>query len=149
MRRAGWPVFVISNQPSFAKGKTSLEALEAVHRAMLDRLGEEGAGLDGAFYCYHHPQGIVPGYSGTCPCRKPGPHLVLQAAREHSLDLSRSWFVGDQDSDLLCGRNAGCRTVLIRCEASRSKCGAVEADHRCTNLADLLDIAGPFRESTW
>ena len=142
LREAGWPVFLVSNQPSFAKGKTTLAALGEVHAALLAALAEAGAGLDGAGYCFHHPQGIVAGYSGPCLCRKPGPLLLQAAARSHRLDLAASWMVGDQDMDVLCGRNAGCRTILIPCEASRNKRGRQTPDRFCTELAGILPILG-------
>lgn len=142
LRASGWPVFLVSNQPSFAKGKTTLEALKGVHAALEGLLAEGGAALDGALYCYHHPEGRVPGYSGPCPCRKPSPFMLQEAAREHGLDLARSWMVGDQDTDVLCGRNAGCRTVLIPCPASASKRGTQVPERVCTNLADLLSLVG-------
>jgi D-glycero-D-manno-heptose 1,7-bisphosphate phosphatase len=92
---AGWPLFLVSNQPSFAKGKTTLEALKAVHVRLQEELARAGGFLEEAYYCYHHPQGKVPGYAGPCPCRKPSPHFLLEAARAHRLDLGRSWMVGD------------------------------------------------------
>lgn len=140
--RAEWPLFLVSNQPSFAKGKTSKEALEAVHAALTFLLKEAEVGLDAAFYCYHHPEGIVPEYSGPCPCRKPSPFMIQEAARTHDLDLARSWMVGDQDLDVLCGHNAGCRTILVPCEASRSKRGVQTPDHLCTDLAAVLALVG-------
>ena len=142
LRACGWPVFLVSNQPSFAKGKTSLEDLKAVHDALVAHLAEEGAVLDGAYYCFHHPQGRVAGYSGPCPCRKPSPFLLEAAAREHGLDLARSWMIGDQDTDVLCGRNAGCRTILIPCQGSLPKRGTQVPDCLCTNLADTLAVIG-------
>ena len=142
LREAGWPVFLVSNQPSFAKGKTTLAALQAVHAALVAGLGEAGAALDGACYCFHHPHGVVPGYSGPCACRKPGPFLLQLAARGHGLDLAASWMVGDQDMDVLCGRNAGSRTILIPCEASRAKRGRQTPDRLCTELAEILPILG-------
>ena len=142
LREAGWAVFLVSNQPSFAKGKTTLAALREVHAALLAGLDQAGAGLDGASYCFHHPQGIVAGYSGPCLCRKPSPFLLQEAARGRGLLLAASWMVGDQDMDVLCGRNAGCRTILIPCEASRAKRGNHAPDHLCTELAEILPILG-------
>ena len=148
LRGAGWPLFLVSNQPSFAKGKTTLEALKAVHGAFQAGLAAGGAVLDGAFYCYHHPDGKVPGFSGPCACRKPSPLALLEAAGLHGLDLARSWMVWDQDMDVLCGRNAGCRTILVPCQASRSKRGSQTPDHLCTDLADIMNIIGHNRGQT-
>jgi histidinol phosphatase-like enzyme len=72
-----------------------------------------GADLCGVYWCPHHPQGCVAGYANLCDCRKPAPGMLLRAAREHRLDLSRSWFVGDILDDVEAGNRAGCRTVLL------------------------------------
>jgi D-glycero-D-manno-heptose 1,7-bisphosphate phosphatase len=143
LARRGWAIVLISNQPSFAKGKTTLDALKAVHGRFLESLGAGAAGLTDAYYCYHHPQGIVEGYSSACPCRKPSPFLLRQAGRDHSLDLDRSWMVGDQDTDVLSGRNAGCRTILVPCEASASKRGAQPPDFVCQTLGEVTEVIGP------
>jgi len=137
---AGWPLFLVSNQPSFAKGKTSLEALRAVHDALQQQLLRDGVTLAGVYYCYHHPQGRVPGYSGPCACRKPSPFFLNQAASSFGLDLKASWMVGDQDLDLICARNAGCRSLLIPCEASAGKRGTVEPDACITDLSLLPGV---------
>lgn len=145
LKGKGWPIFIVSNQPSFAKGKTTLEALKGVHQRMMEDLARDGVTVDGSLYCYHHPAGTVPEYSGPCPCRKPSPFLLVEAARNHGLDLGASWMVGDQDMDLLCGRSAGCRTILIPCEASRSKRGGQVPDVVCAEFADILAVVGqPF-----
>jgi D-glycero-D-manno-heptose 1,7-bisphosphate phosphatase len=133
----GWPLFLVSNQPSFAKGKTSLEALLAVHDSLLAYLAGYGVHLTKAYYCFHHPKGVVPGFDGPCSCRKPSPHFLLQAASRFGLDLSASWMVGDQDLDLLCARNAGCRSILIPCAVTASKRGGVAPDQEVADLASL------------
>ena len=80
-------------------------------------LGKEGAYLDGIYYCPHHPDkgfaGEVKALKIECECRKPKPGLLLQAAKDFNIDLSRSWMVGDSESDILAGKNAGCKTALI------------------------------------
>ena len=135
LRSAGLLLIVVSNQPAAAKGKATLEDLEAVHdrvRALLARAGVE---LDGWRYCHHHPDGIVPELTGDCPCRKPRPGMLLDAARERSIDLPKSWMVGDSDADIDAGRAAGCRTVLVGHRASgHRRSGSVRPDHHAHNL---------------
>src|SRR5205085_6378312 len=65
------------------------------------------------YHCPHHPDGTVERYARACACRKPQPGLLLRAARDHDLDLARSWLVGDILDDVEAGRRAGCRTVLL------------------------------------
>ena len=101
----------------------------------MNALGPAGRAFAECYYCYHHPDGIVPAYSGPCPCRKPSPHFLLKAAADHGLDLARSWMVGDQDRDLEAGRRAGCRTVLVETPESARKRGAETPDLRAADVA--------------
>lgn len=133
----GWRVFVITNQPSYAKGKCSLESLQLVHRRVLDQLESEGVMISGSYVCYHHPQSVIEGFR-ECECRKPSPFFLQKAAREQQLDLSRSWIVGDQDMDIEAGRRAGCRTALVEYEYSRAKRGKIQPDIVCTDLDEVV-----------
>lgn len=109
----GFLAVVVSNQPGVAKGKCGPDMLEAINRRMLASLAEEGARLDGIYYCLHHPEAVVPALRVRCNCRKPEPGLLLQAAKELDIDLARSYMIGDQQADVEAGLAAGCKTVLL------------------------------------
>jgi histidinol-phosphate phosphatase family protein len=113
LHAAGFLLIVISNQSGVARGLFPEGALRAVHERLGQLLHDLGVRLDGFFYCPHHPGAPVPEYALACSCRKPEPGLILSAAREHGVDLGRSWLVGDILDDVEAGRRAGCRTVLI------------------------------------
>jgi D-glycero-D-manno-heptose 1,7-bisphosphate phosphatase len=106
LTRAGWALFVISNQAGVGKGLLTDEALAAITRKMLDGLAAAGACVQGVYYCPHLPD-------GGCDCRKPAPGLLRRAAREHGLDLARTFFVGDDRRDVAAGAAAGVRTLLV------------------------------------
>jgi histidinol-phosphate phosphatase family protein len=110
---AGYRLIVITNQSGVARGLFSEWALMAVHERLVRLLEAVGVPLGGFYYCPHHPDGQVPRYSIACACRKPQPGLIAAAARDHRIDLARSWFAGDILDDVEAGRRAGCRTVLI------------------------------------
>jgi len=133
---AGWPLFLVSNQPSAAKGKTTLASLKAVHEAFLGTLLPSV--FVEAFYCYHHPEAVVFELKGPCPCRKPNPYFLHLAAEIHGLDLSKSWMVGDQDIDIACGGAAGCRTILVPNPDSAAKRGQEVPDRICDDLQQVL-----------
>lgn len=137
-------VFLVSNQPSHTKGKTSLEALVAVHTRLETSLAAAGLAFDGVYYCYHHPVGIVPAYTCVCDCRKPGTGSLLRAKEAFGLDLSQCWMIGDQDSDVFCGQRAGCRTIQIEYEASQSKRGNSRPDHLCESLSAAVQTLIEF-----
>ncbi len=111
--RLGLPLVVISNQPGVALGRFGYQRLQAVASRLQEMFVAHGAHLEGCYWCPHHPQGTVAGYSSACDCRKPAPALPRLAARELGLDLGRSWFVGDILDDIEAGRRAGCRTILV------------------------------------
>jgi D-glycero-D-manno-heptose 1,7-bisphosphate phosphatase len=113
LERAGFALFIVSNQPSYAKGKTSLEKIRAIAQGVEAHLHAAGVTIARAYYCFHHPDGIVPEYSGPCECRKPKPKFLFDARDEFGIDLAQSWMIGDQDTDIECGRRAGCHTVGI------------------------------------
>jgi D-glycero-D-manno-heptose 1,7-bisphosphate phosphatase len=113
LRDAGFLLVLVSNQPAAAKGTAPLARLQAVHERVAELLCEQGVELDGAYYCHHHPQGVVAELSGPCDCRKPAPGLLLAAAAEQDLDLSASWMFGDADTDVEAAHAAGVAAVLI------------------------------------
>lgn len=132
---AGWLLFVVTNQPSYAKGKVSRASLEAVHEAIIAPLP-----ITRAYVCFHHPEAVLDDWRVACDCRKPGTRFLREAAAEFDVDLQSSWMVGDQDSDLLCGRAAGCRVALIEHHGSAHKRGAIEPDVRVDSLRELAAI---------
>lgn len=116
LQHAGYHLIVITNQSGVARGYFPESALAAVERQLRTLLAACGVSLAGFYYCPHHPDGDVArvrAYSRTCACRKPESGLLRRAARDHDLDLSRSWLVGDILNDVEAGRRVGCRTILI------------------------------------
>jgi D-glycero-D-manno-heptose 1,7-bisphosphate phosphatase len=133
------PLIVISNQPNAAKGKNTLEELQEVHEAVVRLLDKSGVAIDDYRYCYHHPDGTDPELGRACPCRKPEPGLILDAAAD--LDLTRSWVVGDSDVDVEAGRRAGCRTILVEVPGSaHRRKGNVKPDYRVRTFREAADI---------
>ena len=89
------------------------DLLYVAERRIRQMLVHEGIVIDEFYYCPHHPQGIIREYSKSCNCRKPAAGLLKTAAAEHSIDLSRSWMIGDILNDVEAGNTAGCKTILI------------------------------------
>lgn len=113
----GYLAIVITNQPVIARGEVTVSELDEIHNKMETLLGQEGAYLDGLYYCPHHPhkgyEGEIPELKFDCDCRKPKPGMMLKAAEDFNIDLSQSWMVGDGENDIKAGTAAGCRTALI------------------------------------
>lgn len=114
---SGFLAIVVTNQPVIARGEVTYEQLDEIHHKMETLLGQAGAYLDAIYYCPHHPHS---GYAGEvkslkieCECRKPKPGMLMKAAKDYNIDLEHSWMIGDSKNDILAGKNAGCKTVLI------------------------------------
>jgi D-glycero-D-manno-heptose 1,7-bisphosphate phosphatase len=138
---AGWRRVGVSNQPSAAKGYVSLGEVHAVQARVLELLGTEGVRFDDFRLCLHHPDGVIPELTGPCECRKPAPGMLLAAADELTIDLARSWMVGDTDTDVQAGRAAGCRTILIEHRDSAHKRTAqLRPDALVTDLAAAAGV---------
>ena len=112
LNRSGYLVIVISNQRCVAKGLISSAALDDIHQQMCDELMAQGARIDHVYYCPHEEY-------PPCSCRKPAPGLLMAAARVHEIDLSASWMIGDSESDVEAGKNAGCRTARVLTNGNR------------------------------
>jgi D-glycero-D-manno-heptose 1,7-bisphosphate phosphatase len=113
LQAAGFLLFLVSNQPNYAKGKSSFEALRSIHEKFLLGLTQAGIEFARFYYCFHHPHGNIVGYSGPCECRKPSPHFLLRARAEFDVDIARSWMIGDRPTDVACGKAAGTKTIFI------------------------------------
>jgi len=110
---AGYVLLIVSNQAGIAHGLFSEEALHPIFARVSVLLDSSRNLISGVYYCPHDSEGRVPKYTFACACRKPLPGLLLKAAGEHSLDLKRSWMIGDILHDVEAGRRAGCRTILV------------------------------------
>ena len=117
INESGYLAIIVTNQPVIARGEVTSDELEMIHNKMETLLGREGAYLDGIYYCPHHPdkgfEGEVVDLKVECICRKPKPGMLLKAAEDFNIDLSKSWMVGDSANDIAAGKAAGCRTALI------------------------------------
>ena len=104
---------VATNQTGIARGYLSEALLQAIHEELARQLKIEGAYLDGLYVCAHHPTEGEPPYRAVCDCRKPKPGLLLRAASDLGLDLSRSFVVGDKIGDVELAHRVGAKGILV------------------------------------
>ena len=125
LKQAGFVVIVVTNQPDIGNGLVDPAEVEAMHRKLRQRVP-----VDDIRMCPHRRE-------DGCHCRKPRPGMLLDAARDFGLDLSRSFMVGDRPGDIVAGSDAGCRTIFI----DRGYC------ERLTSPADAVvgSLAGAVR----
>ncbi|CAG0988567.1 D-glycero-D-manno-heptose 1,7-bisphosphate phosphatase [Geobacteraceae bacterium] len=114
LKEAGFLVVVVTNQSGVARGYYDEAAVHRLHRFVDQELATVGASVDAYYLCPHHPHHGIGPYRTECACRKPLPGMLLSAAADLGIDLSRSWIVGDKAADVEAGLAAGCRTILVR-----------------------------------
>ncbi|MCR5475966.1 MAG: HAD-IIIA family hydrolase [Lachnospiraceae bacterium] len=116
-KEKGYYVFIVTNQPGAAKGKTDLATLYDINTYMISSLAGEGAEIDDLFMCPHYTKELPMTKESflirECNCRKPKPGLIYRAMRKYSIDMSRSYMIGDSCTDMAAGAAAGLRTVFI------------------------------------
>ena len=101
LHAAGYRIVVVSNQAGVARGAMSEDDLAGVHRSMAEAAAAAGARIDKIYYCPHD-------WDAGCECRKPSPGMLFQAQRDLNLDLSRTYFLGDDERDAEAADRAGC-----------------------------------------
>jgi D-glycero-D-manno-heptose 1,7-bisphosphate phosphatase len=135
LKRAGFLLIVVTNQPDVARGAQTRESAEAIHAAIARDLP-----LDDVLTCWHDD-------ADGCECRKPKPGLLLEAARRYGIDLGRSFLVGDRWRDIDAGAAAGCRTVLID-RGYREKAPRHSPDFRAASLSEAVEWVLRVRPTT-
>jgi D-glycero-D-manno-heptose 1,7-bisphosphate phosphatase len=147
LNAAGIPAVVVTNQAGIARGYFTEDILHATTAELRAQLERAGARLDGVYACTHHPTAGEPPFRMRCECRKPKPGLLLQAAKDLGLDLTRSVMVGDKSSDVEVAPQVGARSVLVltgyglgEWEFRRDRFGTMP-DHVAGDLLDAVEWA--------
>jgi len=129
LRELGWANIVITNQSGIGRGYFTQADYEAVNAELFRQLNQT---VDGAYCCPDHPE-------RPTARRKPGIGMIEEAVRDHNLRTEGSWLVGDKLIDIQCGKNAGCRTILVQ-TGYGLKTGETGADFVAADVADAIGI---------
>ena len=131
IKEKGYYIFIVTNQPGAAKGKTDLATLYDINTHMLDSLSQEGVEVDDLFMCPHYPKELPMTKEKflirKCDCRKPEPGLIYRAMRKYGIDMASSYMIGDSCTDVAAGEAVGLQTIFI---------GDLKCD-LCKKLGDL------------
>jgi len=137
LQAAGFLLIVVTNQSGIARGYMTEQTLAQIHERLHELLENQGIRMTAIYHCPHLPDGRLPEYRQACSCRKPEPGMLLRAAREHGIDLARSYMVGDTISDIQAGRRAGCRSIWLQPEPSINPMDHLAPDCPDVVVADL------------
>ena len=101
LKRLGFLVIIVTNQPDISKGLIKIATINKMHEMLMSQLA-----LDDIKLCPHLSE-------DKCNCRKPNPGMLLEAAKEYSINLKNSYMIGDRVSDIKAGEKAGCKCIFI------------------------------------
>jgi histidinol-phosphate phosphatase family protein len=107
LKMKGFLIIVITNQSVINRKIITIKELEEIHLTIQKFLIKSKTSIDKFYFCPHRPD-------ENCDCRKPKPGLILQAINEFSIDVSKSWMVGDSKTDIQAGEKAGCKTIFLK-----------------------------------
>ena len=138
LNRAGFRVIVVTNQAGVARGYFDEAFVRQAHDHLDGLIRAAGGRIDGYYYCPHHPDASVAEYRRTCDCRKPGTGMFLAAAREHGIDLSQSYAVGDRWHDVEAAQKAGVTAILVRSGYGLTELARPRAGLTPAHVADTL-----------
>jgi D-glycero-D-manno-heptose 1,7-bisphosphate phosphatase len=139
LHEAGFVLIVVTNQSGVARGLYTEADVQALHRWMADEIERAGGPIDAFYYSLTHPHGTVPRYAIEHPDRKPGTGLFERAIREHGIDPTRSFMVGDKTSDLIPARQLEVTTVLVRTGHGKDHIERAPSDVVVEDLAAAAD----------
>ena len=136
----GYTLIIVTNQPGYAKGTTSLENIRAIGAKCEKELADAGIKIQRYCCCLHYPHGVVPEYSGICQCRKPSPYMLLEAIKDFGVTPAQSWMIGDRATDIECGQGAGVRTILVKPDHLNPDPQPCTPDFEAENLVQAVEI---------
>ena len=141
LKEMGYALVLVTNQSGIARGKFTEEQFETLTEWMDWSLADRGVDLDGIYFCPHHPtEGVAP-YRKECQCRKPGPDMILDAAKYLKIDLAASYMVGDKSSDMKAAIAAGVgHKVLVKTGKALTEEGMALADEVYPSLVEFAEM---------
>lgn len=135
-------IIVITNQPVVARGWISEKGVEKIHKLIQIKLSKKRAKIDKFYFCPHHPEATLKKYRKKCDCRKPKIGLFKKAAKEFGISLKKSITIGDMTQDILAGKNAKTKTILIKARhGGMDKKFNVSPDYIVKTAADALKLS--------
>lgn len=106
LNQKGYEVFIVTNQGGIGLGYMTENSLHAIHQKLIQEIAEQGGTIKDIVYCPHSPK-------AGCECRKPNPKMITELAKKYHINLSESYMIGDRDVDIMAGKKAGTKTILV------------------------------------
>ena len=140
LQQQGYALILISNQSWIAKGRLNEAEVQAIFSSVQQQLHQAGILITDVLYCPHARR-------DNCLCRKPQPGLILKAVQKHGIDVRHSYMVGDMEEDILAGKRAGVRTILIQTGCGRKYVSSITPDFIIPSLNHIKEVIDDDRTS--
>ncbi len=139
--KAGYQIIVITNQAGIGRGYYTEGDFSVLNNWMLTEFMRQGIDILDVYYCPHHSEHALGDYLQTCQCRKPAPGMLMQAVKEHNIDLNNSILVGDKLSDILAGQAAGVeKCFFVKTGKQVLPTDSAQADGTFDNLVTVAEL---------
>lgn len=136
IHKKGYYAIVVTNQSGVARGLFTEEELQKMNAYLVQQTS-----VDAIYYCPHHPEGKIEAYKKICCCRKPEIGMIQTACKNFDIDMANSYMVGDRAGDIMAGKNAGIRTILLESGYGTAKLEKnVKPDYVLEDLRDIIEI---------
>jgi D-glycero-D-manno-heptose 1,7-bisphosphate phosphatase len=126
LKKAGFFLFVITNQPDVSRGFVKKKSIEKIHKFL-----KKIFPIDDIFVCFHDDD-------ENCNCRKPNPGNIYKAIKKYNIDISSSFIIGDRWKDIEAGKKVGCKTIFIDYNYKEKR--PVSFDFKVNSLYDASKI---------
>ena len=133
LRHFGYELIILTNQSGIGRGYYTLEEFHKVNNWMLKQFSSKGIEILDVFFCPHRPD-------ENCRCRKPKPEMFLKAFKKYSVDVKRSWMIGDRETDVLAAKEAGIKQTILINNLSDGVLNKSNAAFIMDNLSEALEV---------
>lgn len=141
MKEMGYKLIIVTSQSGIARGFYTEDDMHKFNEHLINELKKEGIVIEEIYYCLHYPEGKIEKYRKVCDCRKPGPVLYEKAKKEHNIDMTKSFVIGDSTTDIMAGKKVGAKTILVKTGYGGNDCKyKVESDYIAEDLLDASKI---------
>ena len=144
LNKLGFLVVIVTNQPVVARGIIAPKEVDSIHAVLIERLNGKGAKIDAVYFCPHHPEATMPKFRLRCRCRKPEPGMILKGLKKLNINPKKSFMVGDALIDVVAGKKAGLKTILVKTGPGHARLDEkhkdVKPDFTVKNLLQAVKI---------